>query len=102
MDDNQGHDDEGTPVPTLTDVVDSAADAVPMLHDVVDTEASRQADLVALQADLTSLTRELTDRLLHTALQEMESALFERVSDQLRDELPDLIERVLKDHLEKR
>lgn len=101
MDDTPGPDDE-TAVPTLTDVVDDDASAVPVLHDIVETEASREADMAALQAELTSLTRELTDRLLHTALQEMESALFERVSDQLRDELPMLIERVLKDHLEKR
>ena len=101
MDDTPGPDDD-TSVPTLTDVVDEGDIYVPVLHDIVETEASREADMFALQAELTSLTRELTDRLLHTALQEMESALFERVSDELRDELPRLIERVLKDHLEKR
>jgi hypothetical protein len=30
----------------------------------------------------------------------MEAALFEKVSNRLRDELPLLIERVLRDHLE--
>ena len=66
------------------------------LNDLRPTESARVA---SVQADLTALTRELAERLLDGALRDMEAALFEQVADRLREELPDLIDRVLRERL---
>jgi uncharacterized protein (DUF2267 family) len=59
-----------------------------------------EEQLASVQAELTSLTRDLADRLLDGALRDMEAALFEKVADRLREELPELIDRVLREHLQ--
>jgi hypothetical protein len=75
---------------------------VPVLRDAVrpDAAATAEAQLAAVQAELTALAGDLTERLLHVALREMEAALFQQVSDRLREELPVIVEKVLRDHLE--
>jgi hypothetical protein len=96
-----GHDrDERTPVLTEAVQPDAAAE-VPILQDAVTLEAdpTPEAQLEALQAELTAVAHELTERLLHAAVREMEAALFQEVSDRLREELPAIVERVLRDHL---
>jgi hypothetical protein len=75
---------------------------VPVLQDA---EAPPQPQiteeqLVSMQAELTTLTRDLADRLLDHAMRDMEAALVEQVSNRLREELPALIERVLRENLE--
>ena len=87
------------PIPVLTDVVsgdaepgaDSAIAAPPRLD---------ENSLAELQTELASRSFELTDRLLHSAFQEMEASLFEQVSNRLRNELPELIDQIQRDYLE--
>jgi len=57
-------------------------------------------EIDAVQAELTAMTRDLADRLLDHAMRDMEAALVEQVSNRLREELPALIEKVLREHLE--
>lgn len=88
--------------PILVDPVMADEADVPLLQDPADSPrpAFTEEQLASVQAEITSLTRDLTDRLLDGAMRDMEAALFEKVSNRLRDELPLLIERVLRDHLE--
>ena len=58
-----------------------------------------EEQLGEMRADLAARTHDLADQLVHTAFRDMEAALFEQVSTRLRAELPELIERVLGDHL---
>jgi hypothetical protein len=58
-----------------------------------------EQQLATVEAELTALTRDLADRLLNGAFRDMEATLFEQVSNKLRDELPELIEQVLRTHL---
>lgn len=58
------------------------------------------AALAELEVRLASASLDLTDRLLHTAFQEMEAAMFEQVSNRLRAELPDLVARIIREHFE--
>ncbi len=57
-----------------------------------------EAALAELEVRLASASLDLTDRLLHTAFQEMEAAMFEQVSNRLRAELPDLVARIIREH----
>lgn len=88
--------------PVLTEVVGGPdKPAVPVLRDAVTQppDAHSEAQIAAVQAELTTLAHDLTERLLNTALREMEAALFRQVSDRLREELPVLVEKVLREHL---
>jgi hypothetical protein len=88
-------------VPVLEKPVTADDIELPILTDPAGESAIGLTDkqLAVIQAELTSLTRELTDSLLDSAMRDMEAALFETVSNRLRDELPTLIERVLRDNL---
>ncbi len=59
-----------------------------------------EAALAELEVRLASASLDLTDRLLHTAFQEMEAAMFEQVSNRLRAELPELVARIIREHFE--
>ena len=96
------HDSDGKnpdPIPVLTDVVNGDAET-----DADSAVAAQPAfdenRLAELQTELASRSFELTDRLLHSAFQEMEASLFEQVSNRLRNELPGLIDQILRDYLE--
>jgi Zn-dependent M32 family carboxypeptidase len=41
---------------------------------------------------------ELADSLLHQAAKDIEATLFERVLDRLRAQLPELVDRILREH----
>jgi hypothetical protein len=88
-------------VPVLEKPVTADDIELPILTAPASESATGLTDkqLAVIQAELTSLTRELTDGLLDSAMRDMEAALFETVSNRLRDELPTLIERVLRDNL---
>lgn len=92
---------DDTGIPVLRQPVSCDDGDVPVLKE--SARASGVAvpadELALVQAELTALTRELTDRLLDGAMRDVEAALFEKVSNRLRDEMPELIERVLRDHL---
>ena len=87
------------PIPVLTDVItddaETGADAAVAAQPLFDENR-----LAELQTELASRSFELTDQLLHSAFQEMEASLFEQVSNRLRNELPELIDQILRDYLE--
>jgi hypothetical protein len=74
---------------------------IPTLTEVVSLEPRGIAPevMAALHADLTAAVTRLTEELLHAASREMEGVLFERVCDRLRDRLPEIVDRVLKERL---
>jgi len=76
-------------IPTLTSVVGERTPARPAAID--------EAALAELEVRLASASLDLTDRLLHTAFQEMEAAMFEQVSNRLRAELPELVARIIRE-----
>jgi Zn-dependent M32 family carboxypeptidase len=69
------------------------------------TEAVREAapssstfDAKAVHAAILTETLELADSLLHQAAKDIEATLFERVFDRLRAQLPELVDRILREH----
>ena len=91
-----------TSLPILSDPVSPDDAGLPLLtsSEPPDSSPLGEEQLATVEAELTALTRELTDRLLNHAFREMEATLFEQVSNKLRDELPELIEQVLRTHLD--
>jgi hypothetical protein len=73
-------------IPVLTEAVERDG----VLYSVVDSKA--------LHAALVTETLKLADSLLHQAAKDMEGILFERVFDQLRARLPELIDAMLREH----
>ncbi len=64
------------------------------------TQAIDRAALIAeLQTQLASNAYTLTEQVLHNAFAEMEATLFAQISARLREELPELIDRILREHL---
>ncbi|HJP36468.1 MAG TPA: hypothetical protein QF901_10810, partial [Gammaproteobacteria bacterium] len=55
--------------------------------------------IAELQTKLSVGAFTLTEQLLHSAISEMEATLFEQVLNRLRQELPELIDSVLREHL---
>jgi Zn-dependent M32 family carboxypeptidase len=81
----------------------------PGLHDPRDipilTESTQQSlpvtlslDAKAVHAAILTETLELADSLLHQAVKDIEATLFERVLDRLRAQLPELVDRILREH----
>ena len=71
-------------IPVLTDAVEPGPIPPPF-------------DIKAVHAALVSETLELADTLLHQAIKDIEAILFERVVDRLRAQLPELVDRVLRE-----
>jgi hypothetical protein len=73
----------------------------PVLHSIAVAAPSQMSDheLTALKAELVAVAWEVVLDSLHSAVREVEAALFEQVSSRLRDELPEIIERALRNHL---
>jgi len=77
---------------------------IPLLTDpIIDDEfrrgpASFSDDAKLLQSAVISETLQLADSLLHQAVKDIEATLFERVFDRLRAELPELVDRILREH----
>ena len=84
-------------IPVLTDVIpdDETSDST-------DSPATvDRASLIAeLQTQLASNAYGLTEQLLRNALAEMEATIFAQISERLREELPELIDRILREHLD--
>ena len=85
-----------------SDVIPTLTEEVPAEVADEDREAELENLIAELQTELAASTFALTERLLHTALSEMEATLFEQVSNRLRQELPELVDGVLRRHLESR
>jgi len=80
-------------IPVLTDAVDirpSDPTAPPVLNEFQINE---------LRIRLTDSAYGLMERLLYNAIREMENALLEDLANHLRDELPELIDKILQEHL---
>jgi Zn-dependent M32 family carboxypeptidase len=73
---------------------------IPILTEAVheNVAASLSVDVKAVHAALLTETLELADSLLHQAVKEIEATLFERVFDRLRADLPELVDRILREH----
>jgi len=73
-------------IPVLTDAVEFA-DKMPAFF-----------DRKAVQSAILTETLKLADSLLHQAAKDIEATLFEHVFDRLRAELPELMDRVMREH----
>jgi hypothetical protein len=73
---------------------------IPILTDSVkeNIEAPLSFDAKAVHAAILTETLELADSLLHQAAKDIEATLFERVLDRLRAQLPELVDRILREH----
>ena len=84
------------PIPTLTEVVAERLAGVP----IEEQDAEVENLIAELQTELAAATFSLTERLLQQTVSEMEATIFEQVSNRLRRELPELVDGVLRRHLE--
>jgi len=82
----------GESIPILTDVILSASPTLPQVIE-------RDALVAELQTKIAARTFALTDEVLREAFAEMEASLYERISAQLRRELPEIIDAALREHL---
>ena len=90
----QNDDESADQIPVLTEMVEAADDSTLPSGLPDDLEAL----IAELQTELAASTFALTEHLLQNALTEMESALFAQVSARLRQELPELVDGVLRKH----
>ena len=74
---------------------------IPILTEAIDSGGTQATamNLQAAQSAIVSETLRIADELLHQAAKDMEAILFERVYDRLREQIPDLIDRILKEQL---
>ncbi len=72
---------------------------IPILTEAVDAEGHAYSffEAKAVHAAVVSETLKLADSLLHQAAKDIEATLFERVFDELRSQLPELVDRVLRE-----
>ncbi len=87
---------------------DSASkSSIPVLTDIVTEPASDDGSdpravetlIAELQTELSASAFALTEQVLRAAFTEMEAALFEQITARLRQELPELVDRVLRERL---
>jgi Zn-dependent M32 family carboxypeptidase len=73
---------------------------IPILTNAVreSVETTLSFDAKAVHAAILTETLELADSLLHQAAKDIEATLFERVFDRLRAQLPELVDRILREH----
>jgi hypothetical protein len=73
---------------------------IPVLTEAVKESepASSPFDPKPVHAAILTETLELADSLLHQAVRDIEATLFERVFDRLRAQLPELVDRILREH----
>jgi Zn-dependent M32 family carboxypeptidase len=73
---------------------------IPILTDAVEKDGRLYSyiDAKAVHAAVVTEALKLADSLLHQATKDIEAILFERVLDQLRAQLPELVDRVLSEH----
>jgi hypothetical protein len=88
-------------IPVLTESID-----IPVLTETVEFAGQRKALPILNEFQLNELRIRLTDsayglmeRLLYSAIREMENALLEDLANHLRDELPEMIDKILQEHL---
>ena len=81
-------------IPILTDIVDDAhrASEPAERHDA-------EALIAELQTQLAASAFALTEQILRTAFAELEAGLHEQITARLRRELPELVDKILREHL---
>jgi len=83
-------------IPVLTDIVEQ--DAIPATGPA-ELPADVETLIAELQTKLSADAFALTEKLLQSAISDMEATLFEQVLNRLRQDLPDLVDKVLREHL---
>ncbi len=77
--------------------------SIPVLSEVVSLRRPNTAlapeKLAALQTELVAQALKTAEELLHAAARDIEATLLERVADELRSRLPEIVDRVLKEQL---
>ena len=83
-----------TTIPELDDTGE-----IPVLTDVIGEAApkSRSANPRSLQTTLVAEVSKLAESLLHQAAKDIEATLYENVLDRLRAQLPEIVDRVLRE-----
>jgi Zn-dependent M32 family carboxypeptidase len=72
---------------------------IPVLTEAVeDGRTYGLFDAKAVHAAIVAETLKLADSLLHQTIKDIEATLFVRVYDELRAQLPELVDRVLREH----
>lgn len=84
-------------IPVLTDAV---ARSRRQVVDAVARPTLTESDLAELETRIAAGSFALVEKLLRNACREMEATLFDEVVSRLRNELPDLIDQVLREHFE--
>jgi hypothetical protein len=84
-------------IPVLTDAVGGPR---PSAADEMARPAISESELAELQVRIATGSFMLVEKLLHQAYKEMEATLFDEVVGRLRNELPELIDQVLREHFE--
>lgn len=88
LDDSIDEDD----VPVLTEVVIPASSEVESRWD--------PDDIAGLKTALVAEVHDLAEGLVHQSCRELEAVLLERIADRIKKELPELVERILREHVE--
>ena len=100
-------------IPVLTDAVaarddDGTGGATParLIADLIgertaddDGAAEREALIAELQTQIAAGAFDLTDEIIRAAFAEMEASIYERIASRLRRELPEMIDRLLRERL---
>jgi len=81
-------------IPILTDVVaETRRASEPAEH------RETEALIAELQTQLAASAFALTEQVLRTAFAELEASLHEQITARLRRELPELVDKILREHL---
>ena len=85
----------------------SAEERIPVLTDVVEkavlvAEDYSNEELAALEEEISHASLRLAEQLLHEVSREMEVVMFDRVLSRMRDELPALVDKILREHLQRK
>jgi Zn-dependent M32 family carboxypeptidase len=74
---------------------------IPVLTEAIDSSRTKTTalDYEAAQSAIVAEALRIADELLHQAAKDMEAILFERVYDRLREQLPEIVDKVLKEQI---
>lgn len=92
-------------IPILTDALgrdDHGGDTRPVMDAGAPARAlepDREALIAELQTQIAAHAFALTDDILRQAFAEMEASIFEQITGRLRRELPEMIDRLLRERL---
>lgn len=89
-------------IPRLTDIVSESEliEKSPSGFSELDPD-DREALIAELQTRLAASTFDLTDKLMRDAFAEMEAKIYKQISSSLRQELPELIDTIIREQVGK-